>query len=175
MGMDLVYVRFPERLLDLGLRDRTAGQRLAQGAAPLPLAPGETMEDIVLGRSERSLYRILGKQDGRDYWDGSDPEDWVKRALIGARPFPHGCDPHIYGPSRYLTPADVGAVADGLDPLEESGFRERYGRYIARHGRLRPDLGDDGLETYLLPNFDKLRQFYLKARRYGQAVVITPG
>lgn len=174
MGMDLVYVRFPARLLDLGLRDRTAGQRLAQGASPLPLGPGEAIEDIDVGRSERALYQILGSQDGRDYWSVSDPEDWLKRALLGAHPFPHGCDPRIYGPSQHLTPAEVTGVAARLEAIDEAAFRERYAGYVARHGRLRPDLGDDGVEMYLIPNFARLRRFYLEAGRQGQAVVITP-
>ncbi len=174
MGMDLVYVRFPERLLELALRDKQAARALAGGAPPAALASDESMEDIDLARQQRSLYRVLADSGSLEYWDSSDPNDWVKLALIGERLLPDGCDPSVYGPSRYLTSARVLEIAARLEPTDDTSFRASYERFISRNGLLRPDLGGDNFETTLLPQFKALRRFYLEARRQKQAVVITP-
>ncbi len=174
MGLDLVYVRCPQRFLELAQHERTAAESLASGIAPIPLVLGETIEDVDLGRSERYLYRILSFPERGEYWDSDSSADWVRHALLGAEVLPFGCDPNIYGPSRFLVAAAVSTIAGRLAPTNDELFRARYDALVSRDGIIRPDLGRDDFEGYLLPHFQRLRTFYTKAGDADQAVVITP-
>ncbi|UQU66563.1 YfbM family protein [Couchioplanes caeruleus] len=80
-----------------------------------------------------------------------------------------------YGPARLLTADRVAAVAAGLRDLDAAALRTRYDAAALEEAEIYPGIwdADDVFETYLGPNADQLRAFYLAAARENQAVLLT--
>ncbi|MEV4702383.1 YfbM family protein [Actinoplanes sp. NPDC049316] len=77
--------------------------------------------------------------------------------------------------ARLLTPDQVAAIAAGLRDVDAAALRSRYDAAALKEAEIYPGIWDedDVLDTYLLPNFDKLRSFYLTAAGQHQAVLLT--
>ncbi|MEZ6120001.1 MAG: YfbM family protein [Pirellulaceae bacterium] len=77
-----------------------------------------------------------------------------------------------YGPARYLTAAEVAAVADALSSLPSDEFGKRYDAAALTANDIYPQIwsGDEDLD-YLLSWYDTLRDYYLDAAAKGNAML----
>ncbi|SCL12886.1 YfbM family protein [Micromonospora inyonensis] len=94
-------------------------------------------------------------------------------AILGGDPI--GSDVG-YGSARLLGPAQVRAVAAGLEPVTVGTLRSRYDSAALGAADIYPDIWDDDEEefdTYLAPYVDELRSFYLAAAGAGEAVLLA--
>ncbi|MEU4792832.1 YfbM family protein [Micromonospora tulbaghiae] len=94
-------------------------------------------------------------------------------AIIGGDPI--GPDLGM-GPARLLMPDAVRAVAAGLDAIDETTLRARFDPAAMSEAEIYPhiwDDGDDEFDSYLLPNFTALRDFYRDAAASGDAVLLA--
>ncbi len=157
MGLDLIYVRCAEALIAAARSDRRLAEELIGGG-------GGATEAIDIGRSEDRLYRLLGPFGSVHLGFSAAHDDWAGLALSGDAWLHPGIDTG-YGTPRFLVPAAVATIARQLEPLTEAAFVARFEGVVDDAARLR---------DHLLPNFLRLRRFYLDAARAQQAVVVTP-
>jgi Domain of unknown function (DUF1877) len=77
------------------------------------------------------------------------------------------------GPARGLTIAEVIAVADALQSIDEAEFRKRFDLEALAANDIYPQVwtGEDDLE-YLASHFSTLRETFLKAAREGKAMIV---
>jgi len=79
-----------------------------------------------------------------------------------------------FGPARYLTPEEVGAVAQALAALTPASLAERYNSRDMREKQIYPEIWDDDdpeSVDYLLHFFPDLQRFYADAAARGDAVI----
>jgi hypothetical protein len=101
-------------------------------------------------------------------WGGSAP---LFDAVLGGTPIG---DPSSYEPIRYLSPAQVSAVAEALPTAEE--LTPRFTHKALRQAEVYPDAAwekADALTEFLLPSYTVLKDFFTWAASHGEAVLIT--
>jgi hypothetical protein len=153
VGLDLIYVRCAEPLIEAAHRDRALAKSLMYG--------GGASETMDIGRSADTLYRLF---HGGTLSISDDHDHWAGLALVGDGWLHFGIDTG-YGSPRFLLPPQVEMVARELAPLTDAVFVARYQDVIRDDARL---------HDYVLPNFARLRRFYCDAAREREAVVVTP-
>lgn len=80
---------------------------------------------------------------------------------------------HGYGPVRYLTPAEVAAVADAMAQLDNGTIRSRWNPTAMGDARVYPGLWDqDDALPWLLDSFQELQEFYSLAASRGSAMLL---
>ena len=94
--------------------------------------------------------------------------EWL--AVLGGEPV--GDD---NGSVRLLTPEQVAAVAAVLAPLDRDALGGRVDLLAMEAAELYPDIWgeEDVYEEYLGPNYEVLRDFYLRAAAEGSAVLLS--
>src|SRR3954447_18262783 len=101
-------------------------------------------------------------------WGGSAP---LYDAVLGGQPLG---DPTSYEPIRYLSPADVKAVAAALPPAEE--LVPRFTHKAMKQAEAYPESAweqPDVLTALLLPAYERLVRLFRDAAADGAAVLIT--
>ncbi len=101
-------------------------------------------------------------------WGGSGA---LYDAVLGGTPIG---DPSSYEPIRYVTPAQVSAVAAALP--EASDLTPRFTHKALRKAEIYPDAAwekADALTEFLRPSYAVLRDFFTWAAAHGEAVLIT--
>src|SRR3954447_18105760 len=129
--------------------------------AALWFADGEPLD---LGTAWHGLHVLLNGSA----WGGSPP---LYDAVLGGVPLG---DPTSYEPIRFVSPADVKAVAAALPPAEE--LVPRFTHKAMKQAEAYPESAweqPDVLTTLLLPACSRLKQLFDDAAAAGQAVLIT--
>ena len=101
-------------------------------------------------------------------WGGDKP---LYDAVLGGTPLG---DPSSYEPIRYLSPAEVAAVAAALPTAEE--LTPRFTHRAMKQAEVYPDAAwdkADALTTFLLPSYAELLAFFTWAAGKGEAVLVT--
>jgi hypothetical protein len=101
-------------------------------------------------------------------WGGSGA---LFDAVLGGTPVG---DPSSYEPIRYVSPAQVAAVASVLPTAEE--LTARFTHKALRQAEIYPDAAwekADALTEFLLPSYATLKDFFTWAASRGEAVLIT--
>ena len=101
-------------------------------------------------------------------WGGSAP---LFDAVLGGTPIG---DPTTYEPVRYLSPAQVAAVAEALPTAAE--LTPRFTHKALKQAEIYPDAAweqSDALTAFLLPSYAALVAFFSRAAGAGEAVLIT--
>jgi hypothetical protein len=129
--------------------------------AALWFADGEPVD---IGTAWHGLHVLLNGSA----WGGSPP---LYDAVLGGTPVG---DPSSYEPIRFVTPADVKAVAAALPTAEE--LTPRFTHKAMKQAEAYPDSAwerPDVLTTLLLPAYERLVTLFTDAAAAGQAVLIT--
>ncbi len=129
--------------------------------AMLWFADGSPME---LGLAWHGIHFLLNGSA----WGGSPP---LSDAVLGGTPVG---DPTSYEPVRYLSPAEVAAVADALPGADE--LVPRFTHKAMKQAEIYPDAAwdkADALTAFLLPSYADLVSFFTRAAAAGEAVLIT--
>ena len=103
--------------------------------------------------------------------DSAEPTDEVASdAIFGGEPV--GGDVG-YGPGRLLPATQVAAVAAALGQIDTEDLRSRLDGDAMEEEGIYPSIWDDEdvFDSYLGPNFEELRAFYINAAAAGQAVI----
>jgi hypothetical protein len=101
-------------------------------------------------------------------WGGSPP---LYDAVLGGTPLG---DPTSYEPIRFVSPADVKAVAAALPTAEE--LVPRFTHRAMKQAEAYPESAWDQpevLTSLLLPAYKALKQLFDDAAATGQAILIT--
>ena len=83
-----------------------------------------------------------------------------------------------YGPARYLTPAEVGAVADALIPITSETLRARFDPEAFREAEIYTFAENEEIDatdpTYYLVEFERIKAYFraAAAKRNGMLLVI---
>jgi hypothetical protein len=81
-----------------------------------------------------------------------------------------------YGPSRYLTPAEVKAVATALHAIPEAEFRRRFNREsFATAGVTTQWENDQDAFDYLLPHYAALQAIFSLASQENDGMILWIG
>jgi hypothetical protein len=98
--------------------------------------------------------------------------DGAGEAVLGGDPIG---DDVGYGPARLMTPAKVRVVAAGLRDVGVDALRGRYDAATLSAAQIYPDIWaePDVFDSYLAPNFTRLRDLFLRASDAGQAVLLA--
>jgi hypothetical protein len=129
--------------------------------AALWFADGEPVD---IGTAWHGLHVLLNGSA----WGGSPP---LYDAVLGGTPVG---DPSSYEPIRFVSPADVKAVAAALPTAEE--LTPRFTHKAMKQAEAYPDSAweqPDVLTTLLLPAYEGLVTLFTDAAAAGQAVLIT--
>ncbi|MDX6266705.1 MAG: hypothetical protein QOD70_1445 [Frankiales bacterium] len=129
--------------------------------AALWFADGEPVD---IGTAWHGLHVLLNGSA----WGGSPP---LYDAVLGGTPVG---DPSSYEPIRFVSPADVKAVAAALPTAEE--LTPRFTHKAMKQAEAYPDSAweqPDVLTTLLLPAYERLVALFTDAAAAGQAVLIT--
>jgi hypothetical protein len=129
--------------------------------AALWFADGEPVD---IGTAWHGLHVLLNGSA----WGGSPP---LYDAVLGGTPVG---DPSSYEPIRFVSPADVKAVAAALPTAEE--LTPRFTHKAMKQAEAYPDSAwerPDVLTTLLLPAYERLVTLFTDAAAAGQAVLIT--
>ncbi len=79
-----------------------------------------------------------------------------------------------YGPPRLLPADRVRAVAAALQEVTPEALRARFDLDALLEAEVYPHVWDeDDIDTYVLPNFAHLREFYRAAAAQGDAVLLA--
>jgi hypothetical protein len=147
-------------MLYLPVTDLEALERDPDVAA-LWFADGEPVD---IGTAWHGLHVLLNGSA----WGGSPP---LYDAVLGGTPVG---DPSSYEPIRFVSPADVKAVAAALPTAEE--LTPRFTHKAMKQAEAYPDSAweqPDVLTTLLLPAYERLVALFTDAAAAGQAVLIT--
>ncbi|MCW2669592.1 MAG: hypothetical protein JWO27_1489 [Frankiales bacterium] len=147
-------------MLYLPVTDLEALERDPDVAA-LWFADGEPVD---IGTAWHGLHVLLNGSAG----GGSPP---LYDAVLGGTPVG---DPSSYEPIRFVSPADVKAVAAALPTAEE--LTPRFTHKAMKQAEAYPDSAweqPDVLTTLLLPAYERLLVLFTNAAAAGQAVLIT--
>lgn len=121
-------------------------------------------EPLDLGRAWHGIHVLLNGSA----WGGSPP---LYDAVLGGSPLG---DPTSYEPVRFVSPAEVEALAEALPPPEE--LVPRFTHKAMRQAEVYPDdAWDDpgALTDFLLPAYHDLVLLFTDAAAAGEAVLIT--
>ena len=121
-------------------------------------------EPVDLGHAWHGVHFLLNGSA----WGGGKP---LYDAVLGGTPLG---DPTSYEPVRYLSPAEVEAVAEALPDPEQ--LRQRFTHRAMKQAELYPDgAWDEGdvLTALLLPAYHDLVLLFTDAAAAGEAVLIT--
>ena len=81
-----------------------------------------------------------------------------------------------YGPARYLSPAEVAAVADALAPLTADDLAQRYDPSAMERQKIYPGhWHEPDSEDWLLETFDEVKAYYAQARERGYGMLLSMG
>jgi hypothetical protein len=122
------------------------------------------LDPVDLGRAWHGLHVLLNGSA----WGGSPP---LYDAVLGGVALG---DPTTYEPIRYVSPADVKAVAAALPSAEE--LTPRFSHRAMKLAEAYPDDAWDApsvLTDLLLPAYDHLHTLFTDAATAGSAVLIT--
>ena len=147
-------------MLYLPVSDLEALERDPDVAA-LWFADGEPVD---IGTAWHGLHVLLNGSA----WGGSPP---LYDAVLGGTPVG---DPSSYEPIRFVSPADVKAVAAALPTAEE--LTPRFTHKAMKQAEAYPDSAweqPEVLTTLLLPAYERLVALFTDAAAAGQAVLIT--
>ncbi|MGA5304935.1 YfbM family protein [Nucisporomicrobium flavum] len=142
------------------------GRRLTPGQVRDTADPVVTGEaDVDLDKAWHGIHFLLTG----NAWETTPG---AGEAILGGEPVGEDTG---YGPARLLPAESVAAVAAGLRDLDAAALRARYDAAALEDAEIYPGIWDeeDVFETYLGPNFDKLRAFYLTAAAEKQAVLLN--
>jgi hypothetical protein len=81
-----------------------------------------------------------------------------------------------YGPARLLSPETVHSVATALAMLDVETLRARFDTEAMASADIYPNVwanGTEDFDSFLAPNFTRLRQFYQAAAANDQAVLLA--
>ena len=129
--------------------------------APLWFADGQPLD---IGPAWHGIHVLLNGSA----WGGSPP---LYDAVLGGQPLG---DPTTYEPIRYVSPADVKAVAAALPSPEE--LTPRFTHRAMKQAEAYPESAweqPDVLTSLLLPAYERLVALFTDAAAAGQAVLIT--
>lgn len=147
-------------MLYLRVADLEPLERDPDVAATL-IADGEPLD---LGKAWHAIHFLLSGSA----WGGSPP---LYDAVLGGTPLG---DPTSYEPVRFVSPAEVQAVAAALPTPEE--LTPRFTHKALRQAEVYPDAQwdeADALTAFVLPAYDRLVQLFTDAAAAGDAVLIT--
>jgi hypothetical protein len=151
------------------------GRRLNQDDLRRLLADPSLTHDL-LDEEESALELDLDKA-----WHGLhflladsawETVDGAGEAVLGGDPIGEDVG---YGPARLLTPEKVHVVAAGLRDLGVDTLRGRYDAATLTAAQIYPDIWEepDVFDSYLAPNFARLREMFVRASAEGQAVLLA--
>jgi hypothetical protein len=129
--------------------------------AALWFADGSPLD---LGRAWHGIHVLLNGSA----WGGSPP---LYDAVLGGTPIG---DPSSYEPIRFVSPADVKAVAAAMPAAAD--LVPRFTHKAMKQAEAYPESAwdePDVLTTLLLPAYTALKQLFDDAAAAGQAVLIT--
>jgi hypothetical protein len=147
-------------MLYLRVADLEPLERDPDVAATL-IADGEPLD---LGKAWHAIHFLLNGSA----WGGSPP---LYDAVLGGTPLG---DPTSYEPVRFVSPAEVQAVAAALPTPEQ--LTPRFTHKALRQAEVYPDAQwdeADALTAFVLPAYDRLVQLFTDAAAAGDAVLIT--
>jgi hypothetical protein len=147
-------------MLYLRVADLEPLERDPDVAATL-IADGEPLD---LGKAWHAIHFLLSGSA----WGGSPP---LYDAVLGGTPLG---DPTSYEPVRFVSPAEVQAVAAALPTPEQ--LTPRFTHKALRQAEVYPDAQwdeADALTAFVLPAYDRLVQLFTDAAAAGDAVLIT--
>ena len=119
---------------------------------------------VDLGRAWHGIHVLLNGSA----WGGSPP---LYDAVLGGTPIG---DPSTYEPIRFVSPADVKAVAAALPPA--SDLVPRFTHKAMKKAEAYPESAweePEVLTALLLPAYQRLVDLFTDAAAAGQAVLIT--
>jgi hypothetical protein len=157
VGMELIGYRLSADELQALLEDPATVSTLVYGDLDDPDAEMPEPE-LDLEKSWHGIHYLLtGTAWGTEAGAGA--------AILGGEEI--GVDDG-YGPARILRPELVRTIAMALDGLDLVALRARFDPAAMSSAGIYPDLwADNEFDTYLAPNFTKLRQFYQTAAANG--------
>lgn len=150
MGIDAIYLRLNQNDLNKILTDENGealDEMFESGALP-------TLE---LGRCWNELHILLTGQDALSAMKNGGATSPLSEAIIGGTEIE--CSEGGYGPRRYLTPAQVRAIAEQLEKLQYDT--------VASANKVNTGVSEDIMQEY----FDDFKEFYRNASREQQVVV----
>ena len=99
-------------------------------------------------------------------WEGDAP---LSLAILGGTDIGEDTG---YGPARYRTPDEVGAVADALNGTSHEVFMARYNPAAMNEAEVYPGRWEECDPQYVRQDLARLAEFYSKASATGAAVLI---
>lgn len=136
------------------------------------IAAPESVEDLIYPDDEDSSIDIDKAWHGIHFmltgeqFDGTPP---LSDVIFSANTIG---DDVGYGPARYLTAAEVAAVADALRKLTPEEFGKRFDAGALKANEIYPRIwsGQEDLE-YLVSSYAHLRNYYFDAASKGNAML----
>lgn len=169
------------------MAEQMAAFRASPQGAPLAELFDEREDDLEEGRVELERLGItpedLGEPLGIDKaWHGlhflltgssTDTKPPLGAAILGGQEVGEDLG---YGPARYLSPAEVAAVADALDQVTHADLDIRYDPSAMEGEKIYPGGWDDpDSADWLIETFDEVKAYYAQARDRGYGMLLSMG
>jgi hypothetical protein len=125
------------------------------------------------GSPDESIVDLDKSWHGLDFLlNGADTATPLRLAILGGRPV--GAD-NGHGPARLLEAGEVRVVAAALAAVDTEQLRQRYDPLEFEKQVIYPAgiWAADTFDDYLLPNLNRLKDFYAAAAGSGAAVVLA--
>ena len=162
MSMIGNYLRLPEAELQRVLQAPASITKLLYPEDDSELPPDRHLD------TDKSWHLTHFLLTG-EAWGGAEP---FVNAVLGGTEI--GTEDVGYGPARYLTPAQVGAVASALEGLSPNELWERFDRQQVQEAEIYPSgwEGNDTERDYILEYFSDLKDHFADAARDRDAMVL---
>ncbi len=156
------YFRLPEGELQQFLRGSGSITALLYPEDDKDLPPGRHLD------TDKSWHLIHFLLTG-EAWGGAEP---LANAVLGGTEV---SDEDVgYGPARYLTPAQVGAVAQALADISPDELWGRFDLQRVREADIYPAGWEDNPteRAYVLEYYSQLRSFFSHTADDGDAMIL---
>ena len=172
--------------MEARMAEQMAAFRSSPQGAPLAGLLDED-DDLEEGRAELERLGVtpddLGEPLGIDKaWHGlhylltgssTDTEPPLGAVILGGHEVG---DDLGYGPARYLSPAEVAAVADALDQVTHADLDARYNPTVMDGEKIYPGHWDDpDSADWMIDTFDEVKAYYAQARDRGYGMLLSMG
>lgn len=169
------------------IESQMAEQMAAFRASPQGASLDEQDDDLEEGRAELERLGVTPDDFGEPLgiekaWHGlhylltgspTDTAPPLGAAILGGQEVGEDLG---YGPARYLTPAEVAAVADALDQVTHADLDARYDPSIMDQQKIYPGHWDDpDSADWMIDTFDEVKAYYAQARERGYGMLLSMG
>lgn len=143
------------------------GEPLALGAFLFP--PGDVAPPVDRHLSIGSDWQAIHFLLTGDPWAGGPP---FANAVLGGEAL--GDEDLGYGPARFLTPAEVAAVAEALQTVSVEELLERFDPGSLNAAEVYPGGWDDGAEgrQALAAHYGDVRDLFANAAAHGDGMIL---